>query len=132
MFHVGNERDAKRDPSTHRSRPAGFWIACILMSVSVYIGSIGPAFSITNFQLNGYLSRSSFSSRSQLICETIYWPIICICERSEKLSNSMSWYLSFWQRDHKSSSVSTPTGSSKSASRSRSSETLTPTPDPNH
>ena len=58
----------------------------------LYIASIGPAYRITNFQLNVYRSPS-FPSQGQRICELVYWPICRACDQSEFIANSVSWYL---------------------------------------
>jgi hypothetical protein len=84
--------------NTRRSRSAGVWVVLALMMVPLYVGSLGPVWLVTDFQLNGHLSRTRFSSRSQLVCERVYWPICRACEHSELLSNSVSSYLSLWAK----------------------------------
>ena len=96
MTEKSSNTDGPKDRSDHRSRRSGLLVGLIL--VLVYVGSIGPAFLITNFQLNGHLNRARFSSRGQLVCETLYWPICRACEKSDWVTTGVSSYLGVWQR----------------------------------
>jgi len=83
-------------PGSPRIRSAKFWLACAFLANCAYLGSIGPVCYLTGFQLNGHLNRARFSSRSQRICEVVYWPVCRACEQTEDLSNSVSWYIGLW------------------------------------
>ena len=74
-----------------------FVSAALILIPILYIASIGPAYRITNFQLNVYRSPS-FPGQGQRICEIVYWPICRACDQSEFIANSVSWYLGLWRR----------------------------------
>jgi hypothetical protein len=73
-----------------------FGCAIVMAIAILYLASIGPAHRFTNFQLNGHLNRSQFSSPGQRICEIVYWPICQACESSQPVANCVSWYLGLW------------------------------------
>jgi len=86
-----------RDASS--SKGAVLFGGAIVLAIAIlYLASIGPAFRFTNFQLNGHLNPSQFSSRGQQICEVVYWPICRACESSQPAASCVSWYLGLWQR----------------------------------
>lgn len=78
-----------------RVRSARFWLAWGVVLNVLYVGSIGPVCYFTGFQLNGHLNRKMFSSRSQRICEVVYWPICRACEQSSFVTNCVSRSIGF-------------------------------------
>lgn len=86
---------ATEGPGHPRARSARVWLACAVILNCLYVGSIGPVCCLTGFQMNGHLNRKMFSSRSQRVCEVIYWPICRACEQSGLVTNSVSRYIGF-------------------------------------
>jgi hypothetical protein len=72
----------------HTRKSAG----CIITVIAIYVGSVGPAYGLTEFQLNGLDS----ASRSQRVCEVVYRPIYLVSRQSTSIRRMMSWYLGLW------------------------------------
>ena len=82
------------DESKAEDRRIAQWAACVVAAIAVYIGSIGPAYGLTGFQLNGIET----AGRSQRACEIIYRPIYAVCRQSPSIKNVVSSYLGLWSR----------------------------------
>ena len=80
--------------NTNKRGRAAIWAACIIAALTVYFASVGPAYRMTGFQLNGIRP----ASRSQLACEAVYLPICFACRHSTVIRDGVSSYLGLWKR----------------------------------
>ncbi len=88
-------------PSTRSRKNRGratIWFGAVILALTFYVGSIGPAYRLTGFQLNGIETATG----TQRACEILYWPIYRVCRGSKVRKTVVSRYLSLWALSHRS------------------------------
>ncbi len=93
-----NETNRHLNSFSRNRRRATIWFASAVLAITFYVGSIGPAFLLTGFQLN----RIETATRTQRACEILYLPIYRVCRESRTVRSTVGGYLSLWAFRHRS------------------------------